>query len=97
VDDSSINNNNQPNFKCKEPRYKYEYVVVLINNKGTFKDSNMNDIDISRIPINALRKLNDYCEKRNKSDKSLDNIYKVVNDELHKNIRNVNMVQLKNQ
>ena len=97
VDDSSINNNNQPDFKCKDPRYKYEYVVFLNNDKATFKDSNMNDIAISRIPINALRKLNDYCKKKNKSDKSLDNICKVVNDELVKNNRNVNTVQLKNR
>ena len=96
VDDSSINNNNQPDFKCKDPRYKYEYVLFLNSDNATFKDSNMNDIVISRIPINALRKLNDYLEKRNKSNKSLDNIYKAVNDELRKNNRNANLVPLTN-
>jgi hypothetical protein len=94
LDDSLINKNNQPYFKCKFAQYKYEYVLFLSNDRAIFKDSNMNEIDISRIPINALRKLKDYFEKRNKSNKSFDNIHKAVNDELRKNNRIVNYIEL---
>ena len=96
ADNSSIKNNNSPNFDCKDPRYKYEYVVflgkstLLGKDKPIFKNSNLEDILISNIPTHALKKLQDYLSKRSESN----DINKAVNEELHKNNREANFAEL---
>jgi hypothetical protein len=90
ADNSSIKNNNSPNFDCKDPRYKYEYVVFLGKDKPIFNNSNLEDILISNIPTHALKKLQDYLSKRSESN----DINKAVNEELSKNNRSVNFVEL---
>ena len=90
ADNSLINNNNRVNFDCKDPRYKYEYVAVLINDIVTFKNSDLEDILISKIPTHALKKLQDYLKKRGESNY----INEAVDKELRKNNRGANYVEL---
>jgi hypothetical protein len=75
----------------------YEYVVFLDKDDNIqFKNSDMEDIDISKIPTFELKKLKTFLDKTRISNKSFCNeIYKAVAEELRKNNRPVNFVEMK--
>ena len=79
-----------------DPKYNYEYVVFLDKDNNTnFKHSNMEDIDISKIPTFELKKLKTFLDEKRRSNKSLYvNIYRAVDEELRKNNRNANYVEM---
>lgn len=97
LDDSLINNRNNI-FKLTDPRYKYEYVVFLSEGNVIFQkfnDNQIREINISRIPRKALNNLKKFIEKEGESNISFyNNIYTAVNEELDKNNRNVNYIEL---
>lgn len=96
LDDSVINNRNNT-FKLTDPRYKYEYVVFLDNDTVKFKNSNMEDIDISKIPTFELKKLKSFLDEQivsNKNNSLYTDIYQAVDVELRKNNRNANYVEM---
>lgn len=84
------------NIKMTDPKYNYEYVVFLDKDNNTnFKHSNMEDIDISKIPTFELKKLKTFLDEKRRSNKSLYvNIYRAVDEELRKNNRNANYVEM---
>ena len=78
------------------PQIVYEYVVFLDKDKNiNFKNSNMEDIDISKIPTFELKKLKTFLDEKRMSNKLFcDEIYKAVAEELSKNNRPVNFVEM---
>ena len=93
-DYNEINNN----IKMEDPKYSYEYVVFVNKDDDTvkFKKSNTEDIDISNIPTFELKKLKTFLDEKRMSNKSFcDEIYKAVDEELRKNNRSANFVEMK--
>jgi hypothetical protein len=85
------------NIKMTDPKYNYEYVVFLDKDNNTikFKKSNMEDIVISNIPTFELKKLKTFLDEKRRFNKSLYvNIYRAVDEELRKNNRNANYVEM---
>jgi len=81
----------------EDPKYSYEYVVFVNKDDDTvkFKNSNMEDIDISKIPTFELKKLKTFLDEKRMSNKSFcDEIYKAVDEELSKNNRPANFVEM---
>ena len=78
------------------PQIVYEYVVFLDKDDNIkFKNSNMKDIDISKIRTFELNKLKTFLDEKRRSNKSFcAEIYKAVTEELSKNNRNANYVEM---
>jgi len=78
------------------PQIVYEYVVFLDKDGNIiFKKFDMEDIDISKIRIFELKKLKAFLDEKRSSNKSFyDKIYQAVDEELSKNNRNVNYVEM---
>jgi hypothetical protein len=78
------------------PQIVYEYVVFLDKDDNIkFKNSNMKDIDISKIRTFELKKLKIFLDEKRMSNKSFcAEIYKAVTEELSKNNRNANYVEM---
>ena len=81
----------------ENPQYSYEYVVFLDeNNNINFKNSNMEKILISDIPTFELKKLKTFLDEKRMSNKSFcKKIYNAVVEELRKNNRESNYVEMK--
>ncbi len=78
------------------PQIVYEYVVFLDkDNNIQFKNSDMENINISKIPTFELKKLKTFLDEKRMSNKLFcDEIYKAVAEELSKNNRPVNFVEM---
>jgi hypothetical protein len=83
------------------PQIVYEYVVFLDKDdniqfkKSNMEDTNMEDIDISKIRTFELKKLKTFLDKTRMSNKSFcAEIYKAVTEELSKKNRPVNYIEM---